>query len=200
METIIVGVSGGSGSGKSDFVNHLAQAIDPPPLVLALDHYYRDLSAMPPSARDHVNYDDPDAIEWDLLRKQLAVLRAGKPIDRPIYDFALHIRAGSVKVEPASIIILDGIFALCDSELVTSLDLRLYVECDADVRLARRMIRDSKTRGRSIEQVFSQFYTTVKPMHAKHIEPTKYFADLIVPWHERNPRAVHLIASIIKAI
>lgn len=198
MKPYIVAVGGGSGSGKTSVVKQLRTLLHTSCSLVEMDRYYLDRSHLTPEERTQINYDHPDSIEKDLLLEQLTQLRSGAQIEIPQYDFKTHTRQGSVPLKPARILILDGIFSLCDPRLLDLIDLKLYVECDADIRLARRAQRDEKLRGRSLENVVEQYVKSVKPMHAKFIEPTKFRADLIIPWHERNPKAVGMVAQLIE--
>lgn len=198
-QPFLIAVSGGSGSGKTTFVNHLVKELEAvSPVVISLDDYYRDLSSMPPEERDKVNFDHPDALERDLLHEQASLLRAGLTIDKPIYDFASHTRKTEIeKVQPAKVIIFDGIFALCYSELIRLMDLKLYIDVDPDIRIVRRIGRDMSERGRTFEGCAEQYLGSVKAMHQKYVEPSKNQADFVVPWKEINNRAISYIAELV---
>lgn len=200
MKTLFVAVAGGSGSGKSSFVADLCQSFQVKPTILAIDHYYKDLSHLSVPQRAQVNFDDPEAIEWPLLVNHIRDLRQGKSIQRPNYDFVSHTRTGTTTVAPQGVLIIDGIFSLWEPELLPLLDLKLYIECPSDMRLARRILRDSQARGREVAHVLEQYLQTVKPMHAKYIEPTKAASDFIIPWFERNPRSVAHVAMLLGAL
>ncbi len=196
----MVAVSGGSGSGKTTFVNKLWNRLEMlRPLVISIDHFYRDLSHLPSEERSKYNFDDPDAIERDLLHEQVSLLRNGVAVDRPCYDFATHTRREETeRLEPSRIIIVDGIFALCYPELLKLFDLKIYLDVDMDVRVVRRIRRDMAERGRSFESCAAQYLGTVKAMHEKHIEPNKKSADFVIPWQHFNERTVAYLASMIQ--
>ena len=197
---IMIGIAGGSGSGKTTVMSKLADQIsDLHPKVIPLDHYYRDLSSLSELERAEVNFDHPEAIERDLLLEQISQLRQGKTIERPTYDFSTHTRTPDTEtIEPGNVIIIDGIFALADERLNQLLDLKIYIEVADDVRLGRRIKRDVEQRGRSFDGEINQYFSTVKPMHQKYIEPTRDQADLIVPWIHYNDRAVSYLSMIIR--
>lgn len=197
---ILVAVSGGSGSGKTTFVRSVADLLQEyRPLLLSTDHYYRDLSDMDLAARSRQNFDHPDALELSLLNKHLFSLRQGEAIERPCYDFPTHTRiAQTLRLEASPVIILDGIFALCFSELLPLFDLKLYIDVDSDIRVIRRISRDLTERGRSFESATKQYLRTVKPMHERFVEPSKLHADFVIPWQESNPTAVRFTARMIE--
>ena len=199
MEPFILGIAGGSGSGKTTFVELLTAKLNQKPLILSIDHYYLDRSHLTPQERGAINYDDPKAIEMDLLVKHLKAIKQNQSIDRSTYDFASHTRSKPVTIAPAKVVIVDGIFSLVDERLLSLFNLSLYVEADSDVRLARRLLRDSSERGRKPKDVVQQYQASVKPMHQKFIEPTKFKADFIIPWAEHNHRALDLIADMINS-
>lgn len=199
-EPFMVAISGGSGSGKTTFVNYLTKKLSVHrPLIIPMDHYYRDLSHLSPAERSEVNFDHPETIERELLHEHISLLRAGLPVDKPIYDFSTHTRKKETEsIKPAPIIILDGIFSLCYSELYRLLDLKLFINVDADIRVVRRIRRDMAERGRSFESCAEQYLGSVKEMHKKYIEPSQQFADFIIPWHDYNLKAVDYVAEVIK--
>lgn len=196
----LVSISGGSGSGKTTFVEKLLSHLENvKPLVIQTDHYYKDLSHMAPKERDEVNFDDPNAIEVPLLLEHLEKLRNDVSVQRPVYDFPTHTRRPeTVALTPRPVIIVDGIFNLCDPRLVKLFELKAYIDVDADLRFARRLQRDVETRGRSVSGVMEQYFKTVKPMHNRYIEPAKFNADIIIPWVDFNWVAVGYVADIIK--
>jgi uridine kinase len=191
----VLGVAGGTGSGKTTVARNLVERLPPGAAVLIdQDAYYRDRSAMPPEERARVNFDHPDAIETELLEAHLLALRAGRGIDVPQYDFREHARRRQTRrVEPAPVVVLEGILVLADPRLRAQMDLKLFVDTDADVRLMRRMRRDMEERGRTFAQVREQYTTTVRPMHLAFVEPSKRFADLIVPEGGENEPALDVI-------
>jgi uridine kinase len=179
----IVGIAGGTGSGKSTVAAKLAAAM-PTGRCVTIDHdaYYRDQRHLEPEVRAQVNYDHPAALETSLLIEHLAALRAGKSVDVPIYDFTLHTRKREVRhLDPAPVIIVEGILVFVEAGLRDLMDVKIFVDTDADIRLMRRIRRDLEQRGRSFQSVRDQYYSTVRPMHIEHVEPTKRWADLIVP-------------------
>lgn len=198
VPTFAVGIAGGTGAGKTTIARRLTEDVGETVTLLPLDNYYRDLTHLPPEEREDVNYDHPDAFEWELVRSQLDSLLAGEPIEMPQYDFEIHNRTDErVTVEPTSVVILEGIFALYDREITEQLDLRIYVDTDADVRILRRIQRDVTERGRDLEGVIDQYLTTVKPMHEQFVAPTKRRADVIVP-EGANRVAIDLLAERFK--
>ena len=181
MKTTIIGIAGGTGSGKSTFTNRLKAHFGDRITVMYHDNYYRPHDDLPFEERQKINYDHPDSLETDLLIKHLKALREGKAIDCPTYDFAHHTRAKEiVRVEPSRVIIVEGILILQDARLRDLFDIKIFVEADADERILRRVTRDIKERGRSLENIMEQYLTTVKPMHYLYVEPTKTVADLIL--------------------
>jgi uridine kinase len=197
----VLGIAGGSGSGKSTISRSILEALPKGRgVLLEQDHYYRAQSHLPYEEREQVNYDHPDAIELDLLCEHLDALRAGRGIDRPTYDFALHDRAKTgLRIEPAPVIVVEGILALADERLRARFDVKVFVDTDADIRLMRRIRRDLEQRGRSFAQVRKQYYETVRPMHLAFVEPSKRFADIIVPEGGQNLVALDLILSHLRA-
>ena len=181
MKTTIIGIAGGTGSGKSTFTNRLKAYFGDRITVMYPDNYYRPHDDLPFEERQKINYDHPDSLETDLLIEHLKALREGKAIDCPTYDFAHHTRAKDiVRVEPSRVIIVEGILILQDPRLRDLFDIKIFVEADADERILRRVTRDIKERGRSLENIMEQYLTTVKPMHYLYVEPTKTVADLIL--------------------
>ena len=181
MKTTIIGIAGGTGSGKSTFTNRLKAYFGDRITVMYHDNYYRPHDDLPFEERQKINYDHPDSLETDLLIEHLKALREGKAIDCPTYDFAHHTRAKEiVRVEPSRVIIVEGILILQDPRLRDLFDIKIFVEADADERILRRVTRDIKERGRSLENIMEQYLTTVKPMHYLYVEPTKTVADLIL--------------------
>ena len=197
----VIGIAGGSGSGKTTLVEHLLAAA-PAGRVGHLPHdaYYRDRAAMPAAVAAAMNFDHPDALDTDLYLHHIDLLRAGKPVARPVYDFARHARtADVVPVPPPAVLIVEGILLFHEPALRDRIDLKVYVETPADLRILRRAVRDVRDRGRSVESVVAQYTATVRPMHAVFVEPTKAFADVVVPWEAHNAKAVALIGHAILA-
>ena len=173
-------VTGETGSGKSTFTNRLRDAFGDDVTVIYHDNYYRAHDELPFEERKKLNYDHPDAFETELLMRHLEQLKEGRAIDCPTYDYSLHNRApGTVRIEPRPVILLEGILILFDERIRDLLDIKVFVDADADERILRRILRDTKERGRSVENIVDQYLTTVKPMHGLFVEPTRVFADII---------------------
>jgi uridine kinase len=196
----VLGIAGGSGSGKSTIARAILEALAPGAGVLVeQDHYYRPHSHLEPEEREKVNYDHPDSLEVELLAAHIDELRAGRAIERPTYDFSIHDRAPrGVFIEPAKVIVVEGILVLFEPRLRQRFDAKLFVDTDADIRLMRRIRRDLEHRGRSFAQIRKQYYESVRPMHMAFVEPSKRFADLIVPEGGQNPVALDLILSHLR--
>jgi uridine kinase len=196
----VLGIAGGSGSGKTTISRSVLEALPPGVGVLIeQDHYYRAQPHRPLEERERVNYDHPDALELDLLIAHLDTLRAGQPITRPTYDFSVHDRAAEgLRVAPASVVIVEGILVLADERLRARFDAKVYVDTDADIRLMRRVRRDLEQRGRSFAQIRKQYYETVRPMHLAFVEPSKRFADVIVPEGGQNRVALELLLGLVR--
>ncbi len=200
-QPLILGIAGGSGSGKSTIARAILHALPAGQgVLLEQDHYYRSQAHLPYSERELVNYDHPDALEMDLMGQHIDALRAGLPIDRPTYDFAAHDRAKEpTRIEPAPVVVVEGILVLADERLRARFEVKLFVDTDADIRLMRRVRRDLEHRGRTFAQVRKQYYETVRPMHMAFVEPSKRFADIIVPEGGQNLVALDLIMSHVRA-
>ena len=199
---VVLGVAGGSGSGKSTVVKEVARILGPGLVsVLRHDAYYRDRSDLAFEEREKVNYDHPEALETDLLARHVEALLEGEPVDLPTYDFSTHLRRTQTeRMEPRPVLILDGILILAGEALRDLMDLKVFVDTEADVRLARRTRRDMRDRGRSAESVLAQFEATVRPMHQQFVEPSKQFADVLVPEGGYNRVAVDGVVSKVKAL
>jgi uridine kinase len=181
MKTVVIGIAGGTGSGKSTFTNRLRDEFRDEVAVLYHDNYYRAQDDIPFEERKKVNYDHPAAFETELLLEQLKDLKEGRAVECPVYDYTRHTRSGqTIRVEPRKVILVEGILVLADEKLRNLLDVKIYVEADADERILRRVIRDVKERGRDIEGVVEQYLTTVKPMHYLYVEPTRAMADMVI--------------------
>ena len=192
---LVVGIAGGTGSGKTTVAHKLAAAM-PTGRCLTIEHdaYYRDQSHLSPEDRAKTNYDHPDSLETTLLVEHLRELRAGRAVDVPIYDFATHTRKRETRhITPARVIIVEGILVFTDAALRSLLDIKIFVDTDADIRLIRRIRRDLEQRGRWFQSVRDQYYATVRPMHIEHVEPSKRWADLIVPEGGDNKVALDVI-------
>ncbi|MGM0574484.1 MAG: uridine kinase [Myxococcota bacterium] len=196
---ILVGIAGGTGSGKSTFARRLLRALGEERCALvSQDHYYRDLSDMGVEARSRVNFDHPDAIDADYLAGHLRALKAGKPITMPRYDFTRHTRApGGQPLEPRSVVLVEGILVLVWPEVLSELDVKVFVDTPHDVRLARRVRRDITERGRDVDGVLAQFLDTVRPMHEHYVAPSRSHADLVVPGEGDNQIVVRLLARAL---
>ena len=200
MKTTVIGIAGGTGSGKSTFTNRLKAAFGDQVAVLYHDNYYRARDDVPFEERKKINYDHPDAFETELLLKQLKRLKEGRAIDCPVYDYAQHNRSRQVlRIEPRPVVLLEGILVLADPRLRELLDIKIYVEADADERILRRVMRDVKERGRDIEGVVQQYLTTVKPMHYLYVEPTRSLADLVIN-SGRNETAFQVMKVAIEQL
>ena len=179
---MIVGVAGGTGSGKTTFAKALSKLVPTQAVIITQDSYYASFSELSFEERVKINYDHPDSFEDSLLIEHLKALRRGESIEVPVYDFAAYTRSQDViKVEPVPIVIVEGILVLANPELRRLFDLKIFVDNDPDVRVLRRLIRDVKERGRTLDSVQTQYLKTVKPMHEAYVEPSKKYADLIVP-------------------
>lgn len=193
----MIGVAGGTGSGKTTVAHKLAAALpEGAAAIIECDSYYRDLAHLAPEVRAAVNFDHPDAIETDLLVEQLRALRGGEPIDVPTYDFVKHLRSPERRrVEPCPVVVIEGILTLVEKRIREQLDLKIFVDTDADIRVLRRIRRDIEHRGRTFHEVREQYYNTVRPMHLEFVEPSKRFADLIVPEGGDNHVALGVIVA-----
>jgi uridine kinase len=202
MRPIVIGVAGGTGSGKTTVANEILQRVGAEHITyIPHDAYYRDLSHLPPRQRDQVNYDHPDALETGLLIEHLKELRAGRTVEIPVYDFTTHTRAQHTRrVEPAPVILVEGILVFAEPELRKLFDVRLYVDTDADVRFIRRLRRDMEERGRSAESVCEQYLSTVRPMHLEFVEPSKRYANVIIPEGGFNEVAIEMVAARIRGM
>lgn len=181
MDTIIIGVAGGTGSGKSTFTNRLKAFFGDRITVIYHDNYYRRHDDIPFEERKLINYDHPDALETDLLVRHLQEFKEGRSIECPIYDFARHNRSNQVaEIKPSRVIIVEGILILQDARLRDLFDIKIYVDADADERILRRALRDMKERGRDLDNIIEQYLTTVKPMHYMYVAPTRYLADIVI--------------------
>ena len=181
MDCIIIGIAGGTGSGKSTFTNRLRDRFGDNITVIYHDNYYKRHDDIPFEERKKLNYDHPDALETDLLIEHIKKLRNGESIECPVYDYTVHNRSDkTVRIDPRRIILIEGILLLADPRLRSLLDIKIYVEADADERILRRILRDVKERGRDIDNIVEQYLTTVKPMHYLYVEPTRATADIVI--------------------
>ena len=196
---IIIGIAGGSGSGKTTLARNIAEHFGDRIAVIRHDDYYKSQSGLSLAERSLINYDHPSAFDTDLLVSHLKALKEGKTIDCPIYDYTVHNRSDKTRrVESRPVILIEGILILENPEVVSLLDMKIYVDTDADVRIIRRIRRDTRKRGRSLDSVIKQYLDTVKPMHDAFVEPTKRLADIIVPEGGKNPVAYGMIIDRIE--
>ncbi len=197
METILVGIAGGTGSGKTTIAKNITRNLAVGRSV-RIDHdsYYKDHSDLPMEERERLNYDHPDSLDNDLLVEHLKMLKAGVPIEKPKYNFRLHGRETETEtIKPAPVIVVEGILILSDPRIRELCDLKIFVDTDADIRVFRRIRRDMEERGRSFESIRKQYYSTVRPMHLQFVEPTKRKADIIIPEGGENMIALNLVVS-----
>jgi uridine kinase len=202
VKPIIIGVAGGTASGKTTVSDAILERVGRDRIVyLQHDSYYRDLSHLPLEERSKLNFDHPDALETELLVAHLRQLQAGKPVEIPIYDFTTYQRSAQTRrVEPRRVVLLEGLLIFVDKELREMMDIKLYVDIDADLRFIRRLQRDIQERGRTMESVIRQYLTTVRPMHLEFVEPSKRYADIIIPSGGFNTTAIKMIVARIEGM
>lgn len=200
--TTIIGIAGGSGSGKTSVTNKIMKNLDGHSVALIeQDFYYKDQSHLTFEERLQTNYDHPFAFDNDLLIQNLKDLKAGKSVEVPTYDYTIHTRSNKkIAFEPKDVIIVEGIFALENETLRDMMDVKIYVDTDADLRILRRLIRDTKERDRTMESVVEQYLNVVRPMHNQFIEPTKKFADITIPEGGSNKVAIDIMTTKIQAL
>lgn len=198
----IIGIAGGTGSGKTTVVKNIAQSLSPHCVaVVPIDSYYNDTTGMTPEERKAINFDHPDAFDWKLLIEQVRHLKNGHPIEQPTYSYIESNRLKeTIHIEPKPVIIIEGIMALHNKKLRDMMDLRIFVDTDDDVRLIRNIRRDVVERGRTVEMVLDRYEKVLKPMHEQFIEPTKQYADLIVPQGGENKTGIHILKTYIEGI
>jgi uridine kinase len=198
---MIIGIGGGTGSGKTTVAYKIIDSVGPRSVVyLQQDAYYRNLRDMPIELRHKVNFDHPDAFDSDLLINHIRSLRGGESIEQPLYDYATHSRkAETIRVDPRPVIILEGLLVFVSSELRGLMDLKIFVDTDADIRIIRRLDRDVHERGRTVESVINQYQATVRPMHLQFVEPSKRYADVIIPEGGFNDVGIDLITGKIRS-
>lgn len=196
---LVIGIAGGTGSGKTTVVNNILQQLNAEGVnVLSQDNYYHDNHHLSLAEREALNYDHPKSIDFELLVKHVKMLKKGEAIEQPLYSFVTHSRTGDfVKVEPRNVLIVEGILVLTNPELLKEFDLKVFVHADSDERLIRRIKRDTQERGRDLEEVLHRYQTTLKPMHQEFIEPSKNEADLIVPNMKQNNVAIDFLSTVI---
>ncbi len=196
---LVIGIAGGSGSGKTTLTKNLAERFGCCVTVLSHDNYYKRHDELTYEQRCLINYDEPEAFETDLMAAHLEQLRQGKAIDCPVYDYTVHNRSNeTTSMIPCPVIIVEGILIFADEALRNLMDIRIFVDTDADVRLCRRIKRDVNKRGRSLESVLNQYQQTVKPMHEKYVEPSKKYANIVVPEGGKNVVALDMIVDRIQ--
>ena len=201
MKPIIVGIAGGTGSGKSTLANSIKKAFGDKAILICHDNYYKSNATLPFEERTKINYDHPDAFETELLVSHLKKLLNGETIEMPKYSFVKHLREDEkIQVEPKKLILVEGILALESASLREFMDMKIFVDTDADVRFIRRVSRDLKERGRDFDSVVTQYLTTVKPMHEQFCEPSKKYADIIIPEGGRDTVAVEMIIDRLNAL
>ena len=199
-DIFIVGIAGGSASGKTTIVQQIQETFGDSIVVIGHDSYYRAHDGMTYEERSKLNYDHPDAFETRRLIRDVKDLKAGKTVERPVYDYAIHNRSTeTVTIQPRPIVLLEGILVLENQELRDLMDLKVFVDTDADERIMRRISRDTLERARSIESIITQYRETVKPMHDRFVEPTKYYADVIIPWGGDNTVGIDLLMQYLRS-
>jgi len=202
MQITVIGVAGGTGSGKSTLVKKLKEAFfEEDVITLSHDYYYKQNNDITLEERRKLNYDHPQAFDTDMMIEHVKALKEGVPVERPVYSFVDHNRLeASVKVIPAKVLIVEGILIFENKKLRDLMDIKVFVDTDADIRLARRILRDVRERGRSMESVVGQYIATVKPMHEEFVEPSKKYADVIIPEGGFNSVAVAMLIENIKSV
>ena len=198
-EILVIGIAGGTGSGKTTLMDNLISRFQGDVTVLSHDNYYKRHDELTYEERTKLNYDEPNALETDLMARHLDILRNGGSIDCPVYDFSAHNRSDdTIRIDPKPVIIVEGILIFENEELRNLMDIRIFVDTDADVRLCRRIKRDVEKRGRSLDSVLTQYQNTVKPMHERYVEPSKKYANLVVPEGGKNLVALDMIVGRIQ--
>ena len=197
---LIIGIAGGTGSGKSTVARKVAEALTASSVAfIDMDAYYLNFAHLPIDERRKINWDHPDAFDWPLLIEQLERLAAGDAVDKPVYDYVTHTRSRqTVSVPAADVVVIDGILLFSDQRVRDLCDVKVFVDADADIRLIRRIRRDINKRGRPLEEVLEQYLTTVQPMHLQFVEPSKRYADVIVPRGGHNAIAIEMIVAKIQ--
>ena len=196
---LVIGIAGGTGSGKTTLMDNLIAEFSDVVTVLSHDNYYKRHDELTYEQRCQLNYDEPAALETDLMARHLDILRHGGEVDCPVYDFTIHNRSDeTIRITPEKVIIVEGILIFENKELRDLMDIKVFVDTDADIRLCRRIKRDVTKRGRTLESVLDQYQNTVKPMHEQYVEPSKKFADIIVPEGGRNLVALDMIMGRIR--
>lgn len=201
-DPLVIGIAGGSGSGKTTVAQEILNRVGPDRIAfLQHDSYYKDLSGLPPAQRAEVNFDHPNSLETDLLIEHIASLRDGKPVEVPIYNFSTHSRTSQTfTVAPRRVILVEGILLFVETSLRSLFDIKIFVDTDADIRFIRRLERDLAERGRTTESVIKQYQATVRPMHLEFVEPSKRYADVIIPEGGYNTAALDMVAARIQTL
>ncbi|PWH16214.1 MAG: uridine kinase [Anaerolineae bacterium] len=202
LTPLVIGIAGGSGSGKTTVANMIIQHVGAEKIAyLPHDAYYKDLSNLPEAQRHLINFDHPNSLETSLLIQHVIQLKKGLPIELPIYDFRIHCRTSQTqRIEPKSVIIVEGILIFAEAELRELFDVKIFVDTDPDIRFIRRLQRDILERGRSTESVIQQYLSTVRPMHLEFVEPSKRYADIIIPEGGLNTVAIDMVVARINAL
>ena len=202
MRPVIIGIAGGTGSGKTTVARAIYDRVGKDKIEwISHDSYYRDFDGLSAEQRHHINFDHPDSLETELLARHLDVLVKGSSVEVPIYDFTTHSRkAETQRVESRKVIIVEGILVMYEPELRKRIDIKLFVDTPADIRFVRRLMRDIKSRGRTVESVIEQYVTTVRPMHEEFVEPSKRYADLIIPEGGENLVAIDAIIARVEGL
>jgi len=199
-KVLVIGIAGGTGSGKTTITRKIIENFGPDVSVINHDNYYKAHHNMPYEERTKLNYDHPNAFDTDLLIEALKDLRQGKSVTCPVYDYTIHDRSEeTITIKPARVIIVEGILIFENRELCDQMDIKIYVDADADVRILRRIVRDVRDRGRSLDSVINQYLATVKPMHEQFVEPSKRNADIIVPQGGHNRVALEMVMERVRA-
>ena len=199
-DVMVIGIAGGTGSGKTTITRKLMQRFGSDVSVIYHDNYYKSHHNISYEERTKLNYDHPDAFDTDMLVQAVRDLKSGKAVSCPVYDYTVHDRSDrTITVYPSKVIIVEGILIFQDKELCNEMDIKIFVDADADVRILRRIVRDVRDRGRSLDSVVSQYLTTVKPMHEQYVEPSKRNADVIIPEGGHNTVAMDMVMERVKA-
>jgi uridine kinase len=201
-QPLIIGVAGGTGSGKTTVSNSILERVGSDQIsYIQHDHYYRDRSHLPPEERGKINFDHPDSLENELLARHLKILKGGQAVEVPQYDFTTHVRKPeTTRVEPRRVILVEGILIFAVKALRDLMDIKLFVDTDADIRLIRRIRRDMTERGRTLESVIRQYTESVRPMHLEFVEPSKRYADIIIPEGGFNVTAIDMVVAKVEAM
>jgi len=201
-QPLVIGIAGGSGSGKTTVAQEILQRVGPERIAfLQHDSYYKNLAGLPPTQRVEINFDHPHSLETELLIQHIASLRDGKAVEVPIYDFSTHSRTGQTfTVQPRRVILVEGILIFTEATLREMFDVKIFVDTDSDIRFIRRLERDLAERGRTTESVIKQYQSTVRPMHMEFVEPSKRYADIIIPEGGHNSAALDMVTARVEAL